>query len=201
MHETGLVRSGSTSRLGDGAFCNAISLTSVATTVNSMHMGTVERPNGNWNVEVGILEIYQCYPLPRLEGGPYCLWCFHFEFLCLQKVGQGTELQDRSPAVVGFGKQEKSVVKPKRFLSYDWFYCIILHANHIHLCTYPLMMVGVTFSGEYYDLWTCPQGCRYFPKLVQSGPYRCIWSKNWDICDIWVKTQVAYIGNIFHIFL
>ena len=31
-----------------------------------------------------------------------------------------------SPPVVRFGNQEKSVVKPKRFLSCDQFYCILL---------------------------------------------------------------------------
>ena len=33
----------------------------------------------NWYVEVGVFEIYGGYPLPRLQGGSYCLWGLHFE--------------------------------------------------------------------------------------------------------------------------
>ena len=31
---------------------------------------------------------------------------------------------------------------------------------------------GVALSEYCYYLGTCPQDCQFFPKLVQSGPYR-----------------------------
>ena len=91
--------------------CKAISLTSFATTVNSM--GAVDRPNGsalncrphpghktqvlpglilNGYMEVGVFKIYGRYPLPSLEGGLYCIQCLHFELLRLEELVQIAEV-------------------------------------------------------------------------------------------------------------
>ena len=40
----------------------------------------------NGCTEVGGFEIYGYNPVPSLEGGPYCFWCLHFEFLCLEEL-------------------------------------------------------------------------------------------------------------------
>ena len=58
-------------------------------------MGAVNRPNGSaligrienasisWDVEVGVLAVYEHYPIRWLKGGPDSFWCFNFEFLYL----------------------------------------------------------------------------------------------------------------------
>ena len=45
-----------------------------------------------WVYEICIVEFYGCNPLPCLEGGPYCLWCLHFKFLCLEEFVKIAEI-------------------------------------------------------------------------------------------------------------
>ena len=31
--------------------------------------------------------------VPRLEGGPYCFWCLHFKFFCLEELVQIAQVE------------------------------------------------------------------------------------------------------------
>ena len=46
-----------------------------------------------------------------------------------------------------------------------------------------MIIGGVAFREDSYDLGTVPSGSLCFPKLVQSGPYRKILNNSVDIAD------------------
>ena len=122
-----------------------------------------------WDVEIGVLEVYGCCPFLRLKGGPYSFWRFHFEFLCLLKLVQTTEVQYRSSPIVRIWDQKKSVENLSDPEGED-----------------------VDFTEDSYDLGLAPRAAHAAQNWCNLAPTGRSGATNWDICDSLDKTQLIY---------